>query len=39
MPFSPSVYGNIQAEVIARLKIIGDLSLGRLKDMPTQKGR
>lgn len=39
MPFSARVYSNIQAEVIARLEIIGDISMGRLKDMPTQKGK
>ena len=39
MPFSASVLSNIQAEVIARLEIIGDISMGRLKDMTAQKGR
>lgn len=39
MPFSARAFSNIQAEVIARLEIIGDISMGRLKDMTAQKGR
>jgi hypothetical protein len=39
MPFSARVLGNIQAEVIARLEIIGDISMGRLKEKTTKKGK